>query len=66
MAGSALVVLGRSGGIRGRLVEYSRLHNERVLYGVDKFAVFVVVHSSGQFIRLSHQLILLCIGHVWS
>lgn len=47
MARSALAVLGRSDRLRGRLVEHRGLHYQRVLYGVDKFAVFVLVHSAG-------------------
>lgn len=47
MARSALTVLGRSDRVRSRLMEHRGLHNQCVLYGVDKFAVFIMVHSSG-------------------
>lgn len=47
LARSAFAVLGRPGGIRGGFVEHSGLHYKRVLHGVDKFAVFVLVYRSG-------------------
>lgn len=30
-------------------MEHRGLHNQRILYGMDKFAIFVLVHSSGKF-----------------
>lgn len=50
MARIAFAVLGRAGGIRGRSVEHCGLYHQRFLYGVDKFAGFILVHSSGEFV----------------